>query len=162
MNPTRSHRDLEGSSWSRRSCTSSFKIIPAVLLIQHRALGLPCSILWTQNALNSSALSLSPVGGDILTPTRPIHAVPTVPLPSVGLSRHSPPGSFPAQACRVGWLCQGSPSTSPVPSQAHPQGQGPPQARDKLCPRHIWLVDGKLRKSTFPSSCQLFSGATGP
>lgn len=79
------------------------------------------------------------------------------------MNKHSPPGSSPAT---LPWACswaglavaRAGPSPSPVPSQTLPQwGSGTSSAHGTS-----WLVDGKMRKSTFPSSCELFPGATGP
>lgn len=115
-----------------------------------------CSVLKgkAQNALNSSALSLSPLGGDILIQNRPIHGIPTLPLATNRFEQTSPHGSFPAplpQACSSGRVavakCRSQHFTCGQPdSPSGRGGQGPPQGTDKLCPWHTLAEEKHLPK----------------
>lgn len=113
------------------------KLRELTMVVQPRALGPPGSILWTQSALNSSALSLSPLGGgDILLLTRPTHGISTLP-PAINrpeqtfltwqLSSHPALGLALAK-CRSQHFTCGQPGS---PSGRGGQGQAVPMAHSE-------------------------------
>lgn len=116
----------------------------------------PCFVLKVeaQNALNSSALSPSPLGGDILIQNRPIRGIPALPLATNRFEQTFPHGSFPAplpQACSSGGVavakCRSQHFTCGQPdSPSGRGGQGPPQGTDKLCPWHTLAEEKHLPK----------------